>query len=84
MKEKIQRGFAYTLVHIMYELMSVLKEKLPCKFMCSNARKKFKCGIGFGFPVVVFMYETPGRATNWVVLFKVLRGITTDHPDVIL
>ena len=30
------------------------------------------------------MYETPGRATNWVVLFKFLRGIHTVHPDVII
>ena len=62
----------------------MLREKFPCRFMRSNARNKFKPGIGFGFPVVVYMYETPGRATNWVVLFKFLRGIHTVHPDVII
>ena len=51
--------------------------------MRSNARKELKHGIGFGFPVVVYTYETPGRATNWVVLFKVSLGIHTDYPDVI-
>ena len=51
--------------------------------MHSNARKKFKSGISFGFPVVVYTYETPGIATNWVVLFKVPLGIHTDHPGAI-
>ena len=52
--------------------------------MRSNARNKLKPGIVFGFPVVVYAYEIPGRATNWVVLFKVPRSIHTNHPDVIL
>ena len=51
--------------------------------MRSNARNKFRSVIGFGFPVVVYTYETPGRATNWLFLFKVPRGIHTDNPDFI-
>ena len=33
--------------------------------------------------MMVYMYETPVRATDWVVLFKVSQVIHTDHPDVI-
>ena len=52
--------------------------------MRSNARKKSKYGIGFGFPVVVNTYDTPGIEINWVVLFKVPQGIYTDNPGFIL
>ena len=31
--------------------------------------------------LVVYTYDTSGIATNWVVLFKVTRGIHTDHTD---
>ena len=75
MEEQICQGSAYTLVYIIDELMGVLKKKLPCRFMHSNSIKKFKSVIGFGFSVVVYTYETAGRANNWVVLFKVTRGI---------
>ena len=74
-------GGSYTHVHLTDKLMGVSKEKFPCRFMRSNARNKFKPGIGFGFSVVVYTYETAGRANNWVVLFKVTRGIHTDHTD---
>ena len=37
----------------------------------------------FWVPMVVYTYDTPGIATNWVVIFKVTRGIHTDNPDVI-
>ena len=77
-------GGAYTCLHLTDELTGGLKEKLPFQFMRSNARKKSKSGIGFGFPVVVYTYETPGRVNNWVVLFKVPQGIHTDHPGFIL
>ena len=51
--------------------------------MHSNAKNKFKHGIGFGFLVVVYTYETPGRATNWGGIFKFPLGIHTDNPGVI-
>ena len=76
-------GGAYTLVHLMHELMGVFKEKIPCRFMHSNGRRKFRYGIGFGFPVVVYMYETPVRATNLVVLLKGPQDIHTVQRDVI-
>ena len=56
---------------------------MPCRFMRSKIRKKFKSEIGFGFPVVGYTYDTPWRATKWVVLFKVPRDIYTDNPDFI-
>ena len=83
MEEQLQWGGAYTHVQPTDELTGVLKEKIPCRFMRLNTRKKFKSGIVFGFPVVLFTYVKPGRETNWVVLLKVPRGIHTDNPDVI-
>ena len=70
LREQIQRWGAYTPVHLTNEFIGASKEKIPFRFMCSNSRKKLKSGIGFGFPVVVYTYETSGRAINWVVLFK--------------
>ena len=81
--EKIHQGGAYTIVNLAGEFTGAPKIKLPCQFMYLNARKKFKSGIGFGFPVVVYTYETPGRGTNWVVIFKVPQSIHTDNLDVI-
>ena len=83
LEEKIQQGVTHINLYLTGKLMGVLKKKLPCHFMRSNARNKFRSVIGFGFPVVVYTYETPGRATNWLFLFKVPRGIHTDNPDFI-
>ena len=63
--------------------MGMSEKKLPYQFICSTASNKFKYGISLGFPVVVYTYETPGIATNWVILFKVTQGNHTDHFDVI-
>ena len=83
LRSSYRGGGEYTLVHLKDELVGVSKEKIPCQFVHSSSRKIFKSGIRFGFPMVVYTYDTPGIATNWVVIFKVTRGIHTDNPDVI-
>eukprot|EP00957_Ditylum_brightwellii_P112784 8598328-Ditylum_brightwellii.AAC.1 len=47
------------------------------------ARKKFVDSIGSNkFPMLVYKYRLPGRATNWVVVFKLPKNTKLKNPKV--
>ena len=48
-----------------------------------NVRHKFVSGIGYKFPICIFKYRRPGSNSNLVVVFKVQKGVTVDHSDVV-
>eukprot|EP00957_Ditylum_brightwellii_P081675 6212946-Ditylum_brightwellii.AAC.1 len=50
----------------------------------ASAHKKFFDGIRSNkFHILVYTFMSPGRATNWVVVFKITFGSTLENPKVV-
>jgi hypothetical protein len=81
LEDQLLKTDPFTTFNISDEVMGIINTD-----SCSRASacKKFFDGIGSNkFHILVYKFMSPGRATNWVVVFKITLGSTLENLKVV-